>query len=75
MDKLEIEFNVRGSRPILFKEGSMTGDMTEYGIGIDTVWWNDKERFGGCIDRKEATQLRDFLNKCIEKWDNELCDS
>lgn len=71
MSKLSIEFDVRGSRPILFTEGLKTGNMTEYGIGIDTVWYAGGQRYGGCIDRNEATELRDFLNKCIDLWSNE----
>ena len=68
MMKLEIEFDVRGSSPIKFAEGWKTGNMMQGGIEINTVWFNDKERYGGCIDRDEAMQLRDFLNECEKKW-------
>lgn len=71
VNELEIEFDVRGSCPIKFAEGWATGDMRESGIGIDTVWYQDGRRYGGCINREEAIQLRDFLNQCIEKWEKE----
>jgi len=63
---------VRGSNGITFEEGAMTGDMVNGGVSIGTVWYaEDRRLFGGCINRKEATQIRDFLNKCIEKWEKE----
>ena len=65
--RLKIKLEVRGALSIQFEEGWRTGDMTEGGLGIDT----EKEQgvyIGGCINREEATQLRDFLNKCILKW-------
>jgi len=67
-----LKIKVRGSEGITFMEGVKTGDMTEYGVGIDTVWHSNKKAYGGCIDRDEATQIRDFLNQCIEKWDAEI---
>jgi hypothetical protein len=67
-EKLSIEFDVRGSEPIKFSEGWMTGDMEESGVEICTVWYQDGKRYGGCINREEAEQLRDFLNKCIDVW-------
>ncbi len=71
MSDLKIEFDVRGSKPIKFEEGWLTGGMTETGICIATVWYQDGRSYGGCIDREEAKQLRDFLNACIDKWDGE----
>ena len=69
--RLNIEFDVRGSRPIKFEEGWQTGDMTEPGLAIDTVWHEDGIRYGGCINQKEAIQLRNFLNECIKLWGKE----
>ena len=67
-----LHIDVRGSEGITFKEGWRTGNMTDPGVEIDTVWYADKQRaFGGCIDRAEATQIRDWLNACIAKWDKE----
>lgn len=67
----EIGFDVRGSEPIKFTCGGKTGDMKEEGISIDTVWdFETRRAYGGCINREEATLLRDFLNKCIEQWKN-----
>jgi len=64
--------SVRGSEGITFKEGWSTGNMTAPGVQIDTVWYAEQSRaFGGCIDRAEATQIRDWLNSCIAKWDQE----
>jgi len=73
MDKLQpLHIEVRGSHGITFEEGFRTGDMTEGGVLISTVWWADVERLhGGCINRKEAVEIRDFLNRCIEKWGRE----
>jgi len=54
------------------KLGSKTGDMKEYGLSIDTAWYGEsRRRYGGCIDRTETKQLRDYLNSVIEKWENE----
>jgi len=69
--ELEVEFDVRGSEPISFSEGWQTGDMTESGVEIKTVWHSNKRSYGGCINREEATQLRDFLNECLSKWAKE----
>jgi len=67
-----LHLDVRGSEGIDLKEGSMTGNMEEFGISINTVWYADQRKaFGGCIDREETRQLRDFLNKCIKKWECE----
>ena len=67
-----LHLDVRGSEGITFIEGWSTGDMKESGIEIDTVWYADRRKaYGGCINRIEATQLRDFLNACISKWDAE----
>jgi len=67
-----LHLDVRGSEGIYFEEGSMTGNMEKPGLSIDTVWYADERKaFGGCIDREETRQLRDFLNKCIEKWECE----
>ena len=76
MDNIEItplHLEVRGSKGISFTEGFSTGDMSESGVEIETVWWADDNRlYGGCIDRSEAVQLRDFLNACIDKWAKEV---
>jgi hypothetical protein len=67
-----LSIEVRGSEGIDFKEGWSTGDMTESGVEISTVYYADARRkFGGCINREEATQIRDFLNECIAKWEAE----
>lgn len=69
---LELSIAVRGSEGIDFREGWSTGDMTEAGVEICTVYHADKrEKYGGCINRDETKQIRDFLNTCIEKWENE----
>ncbi len=67
-----LHIDVRGSNGINFSEGLMTGNMTEYGISIGTVWWSDNKKiYGGCIDREEAKQIRDWFNLCLKKWENE----
>lgn len=72
MSKIKpLHIDVRGSHGIDFREGSKTGDMEEYGVSIDTVYHSGRGIFGGCINRKEATQIRDFLNECIAKWESE----
>jgi hypothetical protein len=64
--------DVRGAHEITFEEGWRTGGMTEWGVSIKTVYWADNKRiYGGCIDREEAKQLRDFLNECLAKWEEE----
>jgi len=71
-DNLKLHLDVRGSEGIDFEEGSKTGDMKEYGLSIDTAWYGEsRRRYGGCIDRTETKQLRDYLNSVIEKWENE----
>jgi len=73
-DRLKLELTVRGSNGIDFEEGWKTGNMKQGGLGINTVWWTDKKiRIGGCIDRDQTRQLRDYLNSCIDKWDDESC--
>ena len=68
----DLSIAVRGSEGIDFREGWKTGDMTESGVGISTVYYADsREKFGGCINRDEATQIRDFLNECIAKWEKQ----
>ena len=63
---------IKGAHEITFEEGWRTGGMTEGGISVKTVYWADDKRvFGGCIDREEARQLRDFLNECLDKWEEE----
>ena len=75
-EKLKLEMTVRGSNGIDLEEGWKTGDMTQGGLGINTVWWTDKKtRIGGCIDREQVRELRDYLNKCIGKWDSESKDT
>lgn len=72
MSDLKLHLDVRGSEGIDFEEGWQTGNMTESGIEIRTVYYaDDKRTYGGCINRQEAKQLRDFLNDCIEKWESE----
>lgn len=67
-----LSIDVRGSEGIDFKEGWSTGDMTESGVEISTVYYAEpKRKFGGCIDRKQAIEIRDFFNNCISKWENE----
>ena len=66
--RIGIRMKVRGSKDIEFIEGSMTGDMEESGISINTQEHKGK-LYGGCIDRKEVEELRDFLNRCIEGWE------
>jgi len=65
-----IRMEVRGSEYIEFEEGSRTGDMTENGISINTQMHEGK-LYGGCINREETKELRDFLNRCIDIWGNE----
>jgi len=73
-DRLKLELTVRGSKGIDFEEGYSTGDMTEGGLAINTCWWVEKQaRIGGCLDRGQVRELRDYLNKCISKWDDESC--
>jgi hypothetical protein len=75
-EKLKLKMEVRGSNGIDFEEGWKTGDMKQGGLNINTVWWTDKNtRIGGCIDRGQVRELRDYLNKCIDKWDNENKDT
>lgn len=80
-DVLSVEplhISVRGSNGITFVEGSRTGNMVEFGVQIKTVWYDgDRTAYGGCIDRSEAKQIRDWLNLCIAKWDseNEMADN
>lgn len=67
-----LSISVRGSEGIDFREGWATGDMTEGGVEISTVYCaKTKQRFGGCIDRGQAIEIRDFLNNCISKWESE----
>ena len=73
-ENLELKLEVRGSHGILFKDGGMTGNMKEHGLSIDTVYHSGMGIFGGCIDRIETRELRDFLNKVIELWDNQEDD-
>jgi hypothetical protein len=65
-----IRMPIRGSTDIQFIEGSLTGDMKESGLSIDFYEYKGK-LIGGCIDRDETIYLRDFLNKCINIWENE----
>lgn len=68
---LTFKVEVRGAHEIKFQEGAKTGDMRKPGVLIETVYWADNKRvYGGCIDRNEAKQLRDFLNGCIDLWEN-----
>ena len=68
----DLHLDVRGSQGIDFSEGWRTGDMTASGVQVSTVWYSDDRRiFGGCIDRAQALQLREFLSACIAKWDAE----
>jgi len=80
-EPLELRLEVRGSRDIKFqpameiKEGWSTGNMSEGGLAIDTVWYAGSGLAGGCIDRAQTVQLRDFLNRCIELWECEIKDN
>ena len=73
----DLSLTVRGSEGIDFIEGSRTGDMTQSGISVNTVWYGDargkgiNRKLGGCIDRAQALQLRDFINECEAKWKSE----
>jgi hypothetical protein len=73
----DLSLTIRGSEGIDFREGSRTGDMTQSGISVDTVWYGNAKgkdinrKFGGCIDREQALQLRDFINECESKWNSE----
>jgi hypothetical protein len=70
--RLSLKLEVRGSEGIEFQEGWQTGDMTESGVEINTVYYADsKKLYGGCISREEAMQLRDFLNECVALWESE----
>jgi hypothetical protein len=70
--RLSLKLEVRGSEGIAFQEGWRTGDMTEGGVEISTVYYADsKSLYGGCINREEAIQLRDFLNECVALWESE----
>jgi len=72
MNKLEFDLEIKGSTNILFQEGWRTGGMKKPGISIDHIEIKGVgRRIGGCCDRAQAIELRDFLNKCIEKWDKE----
>ena len=78
-DHLELKLTVRGSEDIEFSnmgmdltEGFSTGDMKQFGLGINTAWCSDmNERLGGCLDREQVRTMRDYLNQVINKWDNE----
>jgi len=66
-----LHIDVRGSKGIDFTEGWRTGGMKKSGVEISTVYVQGMGVVGGCIDRNEAKQIRDFLNKCIVKWESE----
>lgn len=70
-NKLSFALDVRGSEGITMEEGCRTGDMTQSGLGICTVYYAGNGVFGGCIDRKQTRDMRDFLNEVIAKWDAE----
>lgn len=65
-----IRMKVRGSVDIEFIEGSRTADMTQNGLSINTQEINGR-LYGGCINREETKELRDFLNECIKLWEDE----
>lgn len=72
MSDLKMHLAVRGSKGINFQEGCKTGNMTQPGLLIETVYYAENNAlYGGCIDRAETKQLYEFLGRCIAKWDSE----
>ncbi len=69
---LRFSLDVRGSEGITMEEGWSTGDMTQKGLEISTVYYADARVLGGCIDRQQTKDLRDFLNRVLDKCEKEL---